>query len=140
MSAEIRTYFAISHDGRMNFEEFDKVDLTPTAKRQFGDILRKNYKSKFSYWHYSTDEVENWDYQEVLNGLLDDIIPFQEQLKEITVRNGYDCDLVAVISVDTNLEEPTPAIILDKRTIDFLAYMGAEFEVDLYRHDSSEDD
>lgn len=140
MSAEIRTYFAISHDGRMDFDELASVGLSPTSKRQLGDIQRNGRKSKFSMWEYSTEEVEEWDYQLVLNGLLDEIIPYKEQLKVIVEKHGYYCLLEAVISVDTNEEESTPAINLDKRTIDFLAYMGAEFEVDLYRHDSSEDE
>jgi hypothetical protein len=133
----MRTYFAIVSDKSINFDEFQAIDLKPTKSWQLGDKLRYNPNATYSRWEFSTDEVITLDYQEVISKLLDMVIPYKEALKEIVRKNNYDCYVEAVIYINIEKGISLPSIHLDKKAIDFLSYLGAEFDVDLYDYNSS---
>ena len=70
------------------------------------------------------------DFEEQMDALLAIVTPQIEKFKSLC--NRYTCNINCVLEMYFNNGESIPSIHLDKRHIEFMETLTAEFDVDIY--------
>lgn len=131
-------YFALKGD---NFDPqmvTEKIGLTPTSAWKKGDKGKHKPTLDYSCWELSTDKGKEYY---MVDGLVDEVI---EQLydkidiiNELKNQFKLNSVLEIVMYIDTNVEQPTPALGHDLKTIEFLHRTQTITDVDIYRFNSA---
>lgn len=134
-------YFALIGDDFDPQLVTDKLEITPTDSWKKGD--QGSYKPilNFSKWELSTDKGKEYIMveqlvEEIVQQLFDKI----DTINELKNQYSLESVLEIVLYVDTNEEEPTPALGHDLKTIEFLYQTGTRTDVDIYRFNSAKEE
>ena len=121
-------YFAIkTEDENLDLADFDKYLRVKSTK--FDKMYSRGPVPKCTIWTYSTDELINPFYYEVIEGLINELLPYKDNFK--TLKNEY-ADLHYVLEVVIYLGDETPGLNFSRAVLDFLDYVGAEIDCDIY--------
>ena len=72
--------------------------------------------------------------------LIDKLFDKIDLINELKIEYNLNSILEIVMWIDTNVEEPSPALGHDLKTIEFLFRTGTITDVDIYRFNSKSDD
>ena len=121
-------YFAIkTEDEDLDLADFDKyLRVKPT---KFEKIHSRGPVPKCTIWTYSTDELTNPTFYEVVEGLIKELLPYKDDFKRL--KNEYE-DIHYVLEVVIFLGDESPGLNFSRMVLDFLNDVGAEIDCDIY--------
>ncbi len=136
MTNKAEVYFSLKGE-EFNPDSFTEAShLTPTESWKKGEKGKYVKAYKFSYWKIGVEAVEG---EIILVDEMAEILVTAIEAKKEVIRdyvNKYDLysvlEVVLHISTDENLS--TPALGFKASTIEFLNYVKAEIDVDIYRN------
>ena len=139
VSANSYVYFALSGDDFDPKIITERIKIEPTDSWRKGDSGKYSPSLKYSSWRLSTEKGK--EYYE-LDKLVDEIITKLNDKIEIINQLKKELNLHSileiVLDVDTNTDQPTPALGHDMKTISFLFHTNTTTDVDIYRFNSKE--
>lgn len=108
----------------------NELGVTPTQFWRKGDKIEgKNINKQDSCWIIGTNYEESFDINDQLYGLIAILEKKQEILKELKTKFNFEYLFVIVINVENN---ELPAMHFDRKFLDFVHSIEAEFYIDLY--------
>ncbi|NOT91220.1 DUF4279 domain-containing protein [Ferruginibacter sp.] len=122
------TYFAIATDNaELELSEFKKyLTIAPT---KFEKMFERGTVPKFTKWKYASGELKNPHFFEEVEKLITALHPYKEEFKKLKV--AYP-DLNFFLEVVIYLGDESPGLHFSNTTIEFLNYLGAEIDCDIY--------
>lgn len=126
----VKVEFFITHE-KLNLEIIKKeLELVPTEFWMKGDSIQgKKFKKPDSCWVISTQYEESLNINEQIEKILNILDSKKNSLKEF--RKKYDWDLLFSIVINIENNEK-PEMYFEKKFIDFVQEIEAEFFIDLY--------
>lgn len=132
-------YFALTGDKLEPHVITKELGIEPTESWKKGDIGKYNPSLKYSCWKLSTDKGKEYiDIDKLVGEIVDKLKDKIQIINELKDKYQLDSVLEIVIDIDTNPDQPTPALGHDLHTIDFLYQTRTKTDVDIYRFNSLE--
>ncbi|QYZ66990.1 MAG: hypothetical protein OI74_11255 [Gammaproteobacteria bacterium (ex Lamellibrachia satsuma)] len=136
MKNKAEVYFALKG------EDFDPDSFTvesglkPTKSWQKGEKGRYVEHYRFGYWQIGEEAVEGETVlvDEIADKLIKRIEEKKEVIREFIDRHSLYAALVVVLHISMNEQTSTPALGFNTSTIQFLNFVKAEIDVDIYRN------
>ncbi len=132
---EGRVYFALAGD------DFDPDELTEFIGIQPTTIIRKGSRDpgkipQTSSWVLSTENmVDDFiDVYEMSRSIVNQLMPKKDLIWEAIERFSLSPRLEVVLWFSINEDISTPVIGFDVETIKFLGEIGADIDIDSYKH------
>lgn len=116
-------------------DEFDPQEITKNLKIEPTECYIKGsrgdygFKKKETCWSIDTGYIDTLYISEPFDYLLDRLINVKETIVKLKNNFGLDCKFFVVINI---VQDMKPAIYLDKKILDFVNYVDAEIDFDLY--------
>jgi hypothetical protein len=123
-----RIYFAISTDNDLlELSDFDKhLTIKPT---DFQKKFERGQVPKFSSWTYRSGELINAYYFDEIEKLIETLEPYKEEFRALKATFH---DVSFHLSVVIFLGDSTPGLHFSTRALNFLNYLDAEIDCDIY--------
>lgn len=107
-----------------------ELSIKPSKKWKKGEESKKFNTSKtYNCWMYETGYKQTDDINDLLKIIYSIFNKKRNKIKEITEKLKLDIALDIIIKMT---EGDTPALYFEKNIIDFVHYLGAEIDIDLY--------
>jgi len=121
-------YFAIiTEDAEMDLPQFESfLTIKPTS---FKKMFERGTLPKATSWEYSSGKLTNPYFFEEIEKLIAALKPHKEEFKKLKL--AYP-ELYFVLEVVIYLGDESPGLNLSKETIEFLNYLEAEIDCDIY--------
>jgi hypothetical protein len=136
MTNKAEVYFALKGED-FNPDSFTEAShLTPTESWKKGEKGKHVNTYKFSYWEIGIEAVEGEVIlvDEMAEKLVTAIKSKKKVIREYVNKHDLYSVLEVVLHISTNDNLPTPALGFKASTIEFLNYVKAEIDVDIYRN------
>jgi hypothetical protein len=131
-------YFALTGDSFDPQIATERIGIIPTEKWGKGDVGKYKPRLEYSSWKLSTEKGKEYLF---VNKLVDEIISklFDkiEVINDLKTQFNLDSVLEIVMYIDTNEEQPTPALGHDLKVIEFLYRTKTTTDIDIYRFSSA---
>jgi hypothetical protein len=129
---------SLCFDGTFNPDKVSEITgLSPTVSWMKGDLKPvltpqgKSGKHTFDFWEYSTNKERTANPEEVLDKLLEVIVPLKEPisllLKEVTIKGAVVMMIDCIVDVD-------PGFHLSANILSKLAELNLELGFDIYSY------
>lgn len=129
-------YAYLSFGGDFDRRELSEfIGLAPTEAWNKAERNREKELPKTALWRYATPEVsaEVLDVYEIGRGLIRDLIPYQDSIRDAALKWSLDPILQLVLGFSHAPSVPTPVLGFDREVIRFAAHIGASIDIDTYR-------
>ena len=123
-----RIYFGISMDNDLlDLSDFDKyLSIKPT---EFQKKFERGQVPRFTSWTYSSGDLINAYYFDEIEKLIEALEPHKEEFRGL---KGNFQNIAYHLSVVIFLGDNTPGLHFSSRTLNFLNYLDAEIDCDIY--------
>jgi len=123
-------YFHIkTEEETHNLSFFDKyLSIKPTSFSQIGE---KGNRPFCTTWEYSTGELTNHIYHIEVTKIIKKLSVHKDELLKLKEENK---DIQMGLQVVIYLNDDSPQLYFNKEVIDFLFYLGAEIDCDIYNN------
>lgn len=107
------------------------LDILPSETWRKGDISGNNSKraKKYDCWQFSTGDQNVYDINDSLKVIYEKFVDKKKMIKEFVVENKLDVSLD--IKIEMNKDQ-TPAVYFEKEILDFLHWIEAIIDIDMY--------
>ena len=127
--AEVKARFTIQGKSLELEKLTQSVGIQPTSSWKTGDPIPRTFgKRKTDGWSISTSYVETFDAAEVLDQLLQKLMPTKEKLLKFCAKNKVETELSLAILA---LEGDVPSINLDPNCLASLNSLHCSLDVDV---------
>ncbi|MDD2377029.1 MAG: DUF4279 domain-containing protein [Clostridia bacterium] len=125
----IKVEFSIYKYEKFDVEDISEIlNITPletyVEKDKFDEVPIKE-----TSWMIETKYEESYDIRNQINKIFNLLKAKREQLKKISNEYGVNMQFMIVINVENG---EYPGMFLDKKFIEFVAYIGGEIQFDTY--------
>ncbi len=136
MTNKAEIYFALTGENFDPDSFTEASGLTPTKSWKKGEKGRYVKYYKFSSWQLNEETVEGEVVlvDEIADKLIKKIEKKKEIIKEYVNKHKLYSVLEVVLHISTDERMSTPALGFKASTIEFLNFVNAEIDVDIYRN------
>ena len=123
-------YFHIkTEEENHNIGFFDKyLSIKPTSFSQIGE---KGNRPVCTTWEYSSGELTDQIYHKEVTKLIKKLSEYKDELLRLKEENK---DVQMVLQVVIYLNDDSPQLYFSKEVIDFIHYLRAEIDCDIYNN------
>ncbi len=132
-------YFALTGDDFNPQYITKELGVKPSEAWRKGEKGKYNSLLKYSCWKISTVKgKEYFEIDKLVNEIVELLFDKIDKINDLKGKLELKSVLEIVMDIDTNLEQSTPTLGHNLRTIEFLHKTRTETDVDIYRINSSE--